>query len=66
MDGYPNGPGVPQMLMQLSVYGSDADSWIADGPPLPVQKAMRVVMAPAARLLGYKNFYEQFKPRGRS
>ena len=62
MDTYPNFIGTPQMLMQLSVYGDDADSWIADGPPLPVQKAMRTVMAPTARLLGYSNYYEQFKP----
>ena len=64
MDVYPTGPGVPQIMMQLSVYGSDADSWIADGPPLPVQKAMRFVMAPTARLLGYRNFYPQFKQNG--
>lgn len=63
MDQYPNGPGIPQMLMQLSVYGNDADSWIADGPPLPIQKAMRVLMAPMARLLGYKNYYTEYKPR---
>jgi len=65
MDGYPNGIGTPQMLMQFSVYGNDADSWIADGPPLPVQKAMRTVIAPTARLLGYQNYYEKFKPQGR-
>ena len=64
MDTYPNGPGVPRIMMQLSVYGTDADSWIADGPPLPVQKTMRFVIAPTARLLGYKKFYPQFKPNG--
>jgi len=63
MDQYPDGPSVPQMLMQLSVYGSDADSWLADGPPLWVQKAMRVLMAPTARLIGYKNYYPEYRPR---
>ena len=63
MDSIANGPSVPQMLMQLSVYGDDADSWIADGPPLGVQKAMRVIMSPTARLMGYKNYYEQYKPQ---
>jgi mannose-6-phosphate isomerase-like protein (cupin superfamily) len=63
MDQFPNGPSTPQMLMQLSVYGSEADSWIADGPPLPVQKAMRVMMAPTARLLGYKYYYEEYRPK---
>jgi uncharacterized RmlC-like cupin family protein len=61
MDRYENGPSTPQMLMQLSVFGDDADAWLADGPPLLVQKAMRVVMAPTARLLGYKNYYEEFR-----
>lgn len=62
MDDLPNGPTTPQMLMQLSVYGNDADSWIADGPPLAIQKAMRVVMAPTARLLGYRRYYKEHKP----
>ncbi|MGD9590490.1 MAG: cupin domain-containing protein [Pyrinomonadaceae bacterium] len=62
MDSFPDGPSTPQMLMQLSVYGSEADSWLADGPPLLVQKAMRFLMAPTARLLGYRSYYEEFRP----
>lgn len=62
MDEYPNGPNLVQMLMQLSVYGTEADSYIADGPSLRVQKAMRIAMAPTARLLGYKNYYEKYQP----
>src|SRR5688572_4785435 len=63
MDSHENGPSVPQMLMQLSVYGDDADSWIANGPPLAVQKALRVAMEPTARLMGYSNYYEHYRPR---
>lgn len=63
MDSQPNGLSTLQMLMQLSVYGNDADSYIADGPPLAVQKAMRVLMAPTARMLGYKNYYEEYRPK---
>jgi len=63
MDQYPNGPSTRQILLQLSVYGNDADSWIADGPSLNTQKAVRVIMAPTARLLGYKNYYEEYKPK---
>ena len=63
MDSYENGPSVVRMLIQLSVYGDDADSWIANGPPLAVQKAMRVAMEPTARLMGYSNYYEQYRPR---
>ncbi len=62
MDEYPDGPSTPQMLMQLSVYGSDADSWIADGPPLIVQKAMRTLIEPTARLMGFKDHNEEYKP----
>jgi mannose-6-phosphate isomerase-like protein (cupin superfamily) len=63
MDSYPNGPGTLPILMQLSVYGNEADSWLADGPSLNVQKALRVTLEPTARLLGYKNYYEQYAPR---
>ena len=63
MDTYPDGPSVPAMIMQLSTYGNEADSWLADGPPLGVQKAMRVVLAPTARLMGYSSHYEQFGPK---
>ncbi len=62
MDRYPDGPSVPNMLMQFSVYGDLADSYIADGPPLRVQKALRVAMAPTARLLGYSNQYQKYRP----
>jgi len=63
MDSYPNGISVPQMMMQFAVYGTEADSYIADGTSLGTQKAMRVIMAPTARLLGYKNYYEEYKPK---
>jgi mannose-6-phosphate isomerase-like protein (cupin superfamily) len=63
MDTYPEGPNTLQMVLQLSVSGDDADSYLADGPSLGVQRAMRVVMAPTARLLGYRNHYPAFRPR---
>jgi mannose-6-phosphate isomerase-like protein (cupin superfamily) len=63
MDTFPEGPPLPKMLLQLSVYGSEADSWISGGPPLSVQKAMRVAMSPTARLLGYRKYYEEYRPR---
>jgi mannose-6-phosphate isomerase-like protein (cupin superfamily) len=63
MDEYPHGPSTRNIVLQLSVYGNDADTWIANGPPLNVQKAMRVMMAPTARLLGYRNYYPQYRPQ---
>lgn len=62
MDMHPNGPSMPQMLMQLSVYGDDFDSVIA-GPPVGIQRTMRTLIAPTARLLGYSSYYEEFKPK---
>ncbi len=63
MDSYENGPGTLPIVMQLSVYGNEADSWLADGPSLNMQKALRVTLEPTARLLGYKNYYEEYAPR---
>jgi mannose-6-phosphate isomerase-like protein (cupin superfamily) len=63
MDTYENGPSTAAIVMQLSVYGDDADTWIADGPSLQTQKVMRVVMAPTARLLGYKRYYPEYAPK---
>lgn len=63
MDEHPGGPSTRQMILQLSVHENDADTWIADGPSLNMQKAMRVLLKPTARVLGYKNYYEQYRPR---
>ena len=63
MDTYEKGPSTPAIMMQLSVYGDDADSWLADGPSLSAQKALRIIMEPTARLLGYRNYYEEYAPR---
>lgn len=54
-------PGPFDLIMQLSVYGEEMDAYLADGGPIPVQKAMRFLLAPTARLLGYKNYYEQYR-----
>lgn len=62
MDRYADGPPVPQMLMQLAVYGDEFDSLMV-GPPVPIQKAMLTLIAPSARLMGYSNYYQEFKPK---
>ena len=59
VDSLGENPSEFSMLMQLSVYGSEMDAWLADGPPVPVQKAVRFLLAPTARLLGYRNYYEE-------
>jgi mannose-6-phosphate isomerase-like protein (cupin superfamily) len=61
IDSLNGNPGDLQMIMQFSVYGDGFDSWMADGPPIGVQKVTRFVMAPTAHLLGYKNYYEEYR-----
>jgi mannose-6-phosphate isomerase-like protein (cupin superfamily) len=46
----------PKIMFRLAASGNNFDTWIADGPPIGVQKAMRVLLAPWARLLGYKRW----------
>lgn len=65
MDRFPDGPPLPHMLMQLSVFGDRFDSVIA-GPPVSAQRAMQVLIAPTARLAGYRDHYDEYRPRHRS
>ncbi|MBX7053504.1 MAG: cupin domain-containing protein [Pyrinomonadaceae bacterium] len=55
-------PGIVAMTMQMSVWGNDMDSYLAEGPPVAIQKAMRILLRPAARLLGYKYHNDEYKP----
>jgi len=61
MDRYPDGPPLPQMLMQLSVYGDGFDSLVA-GPPASIQRTTGVLLAPTARLTGFSDYYEEYRP----
>lgn len=42
----------PKNLLQLAAQGNDFDTWASD-VPIPVQKAVRWLLGPTARLLGY-------------
>ena len=54
----------PKILFQLAVFGDKFDSYpTVDAPPKPVLKAMKFLLAPTARLMGYKNFNEQYRPQ---
>lgn len=61
IDSLDGKPSDLTMILQFSVYGDNFDSLIADGPPIGVQKAIRFLLAPTARLLGYKNYYEEYR-----
>lgn len=54
-------PSAFSLIMQLSVYGNEMDAYLADGGPIFVQKALRCLLAPTARLLSYKNYYEEYR-----
>ena len=51
-----------EMIMQLSAFGNEMDTWLANGPPIVAQKAMRILLEPTARLLGYKKYYPEYGP----
>ncbi|RFS17552.1 cupin domain-containing protein [Emticicia sp. C21] len=41
---------------------SGLDSYVAEGPPVFIQKAMGFVLAPALRLFGYRSYYKNYDP----
>lgn len=48
-------------LFQMALFsGAGFDSYKGDGPPLMVQKAMFTLVAPMARLMGYRSYYEKY------
>jgi quercetin dioxygenase-like cupin family protein len=51
----------PKALLQMSRFSPKYDSWLA-GPPVFLQKALFFVIGPTARLLGYRTYYEKYKP----
>lgn len=54
----------PKILFQLAVFGDKFDSYpTADAPPQPVLKTLKFLLAPTARLLGYKSYHEAYRPR---
>ncbi len=46
------------MALQMSVIDPICDTHIAD-MPAPLWVTLKVVLAPAARLLGYRNYYPE-------
>jgi quercetin dioxygenase-like cupin family protein len=64
MDSMGESPSTLKMMMQMSVYGNEMDTWIV-GPPIAAQKAMRFILAPTARLFGFRNEYSPAVKEGR-
>lgn len=61
VDNLGQNPSNFALIMQLSVYGDEMDAYLVDGGPIAVQKATRFLLAPTARLVGYKNYYEEYR-----
>lgn len=54
----------PKVLFQLAVLGDKFDSYpLVNAPPKPVLKALKFLLVPTARLIGYKNYNEDYKPK---
>jgi len=63
LDDQPGFGKSPKILLQLALFNTAGfDSYIADGPPIFLQKAMAYFIAPLARLLGYKSYYKKYDP----
>ncbi len=61
MDSHPDFARSPKTVLQMSLFQSAGfDSYIADGPPMAVQKALGFVVSPLARLLGFKSYYPEY------
>ncbi|AFN74139.1 hypothetical protein MROS_0898 [Melioribacter roseus P3M-2] len=48
------------MLMVAPLYQSDFDSYLAEGPPVFIQKLTSFILTPIARLMGYKSYYKKY------
>jgi mannose-6-phosphate isomerase-like protein (cupin superfamily) len=54
----------PKILFQLAVFGDKFDSYpTVDAPPKPVLKTLKFLLAPTARIIGYKNYNEEYQPK---
>jgi mannose-6-phosphate isomerase-like protein (cupin superfamily) len=56
--------GTMPTLLQLSAFGNRMDTWIP-GSPITAQRMLRTILAPTARLLGYRTHYDEHRPARR-
>lgn len=61
MDHHPDFATSPKTMMQMAMFQTAGfDSYLVEGPPVAVQKAMGYVLSPMGRLLGYKSYYKEY------
>ena len=54
---------LPKALFQMSRFSPRYELWLAR-PPVLAQRVVFFVIGPTARLLGYRSYYERYKPPG--
>ncbi|WP_162946194.1 cupin domain-containing protein [Chitinophaga barathri] len=63
MDRQPGFERSSQAILQMPLFQTNGfDSYLADGPPVFMQKTMGWVVVPMSRLLGYSSYYREFDP----
>ena len=61
MDNNPDFSKSPKTMFQMALFQSRGfDSYIAEGPPVFVQRTIGFLVIPMARLLGYKSYYQKY------
>lgn len=61
VDNTPGFEKSPKAILQMSLFAQAGfDSYAVDGPPLFVQKATSFLLAPLARMCGYKSYYKEY------
>ncbi len=61
MDHNPDFGKLPATLFMVApIHQAGFDSYLADGPPVVIQKTLSFLLTPAARLMGYKSFYQEY------
>jgi quercetin dioxygenase-like cupin family protein len=63
-DGKTNARGLPNLLQLALVACEFEDVLYFTKPPRPVQKLLFTVLAPVARMLGYRGSYPEYGPAG--
>lgn len=51
----------PRMIFQMALFNQYFDSYLGEGPPVFIQKALNFFLIPIARLMGYRSFYEKHR-----
>lgn len=61
MDHHPDFGKMPAMVFIMApIQQSGFDSYLAEGPPVPIQKVMNFLITPTARLMRFRSYYDEY------